>query len=113
MRTFTGDAWDKALTESETEILAEIWKKKRFNPWKMTFREVSTYVELSEKIDDTRKRAKRERARFRKHRSREKMRAAAKQKDSSAVERIEAIKTYNREYISKIRKEKKSDPSSK
>ena len=70
-----------------------------------------TYVELSERIADTRKRAKRERARLRKHRSRVKMKAAAAQKDSSAIKQIEAIKKYNREYISKIRLEKKSDPS--
>ena len=72
---------------------------------------MSTYVELSERIADTRKRAKRERARFRKHRSRVKMKATAAQKDSSAIKQIEAIKKYNREYISKIRLEKKSDPS--
>ena len=32
MRIFTGDAWDKALTERETEILAKIWRKKRATP---------------------------------------------------------------------------------
>ena len=113
MRIFTGDAWDKALTEREAEILAKIWRKKRASPWKLTFREVWTYVKHSERIDDTRKRAKRETARYRKHRSREKIKAAAKLKDSSAIKRIEDIKKYNREYISKIRKEKKGDPTSK
>ena len=112
-RILTGDAWDKALTQREADILGEIWRKKRASPWKLTFREVWTYVKYSERIDDTRKRAKREAARYRKHRSREKMKAAAKLKDSSAIKRIEDIKKYNREYISKIRKEKKSDPTSK
>ena len=32
MRIFTGDAWDKALTVRETEILVKIWRKKRASP---------------------------------------------------------------------------------
>ena len=78
-RIFTGDAWSEALTEEEFENLAKIWRKKRCKPWKLTFREVSIYVEQSKRIFDYRKRVQRERARLRKHRSREKIRAAAKQ----------------------------------
>ena len=113
MRTFSGEAWSQSLTQKEIDILAEIWRKKTYTPWKLTFREVSTYVELCERIADYRVRAKRENARLRKHRSQEKMKAAAKQGVSSAIKRIKAIKTYNRNYMSKIRKEKRNDLTSK
>ena len=112
-RVFNRDSWSEALTEEEIDHLADIWRKKRLKPWKLTFREVSTYVELSERVVDYRKRAKRGCARPRKHQSIQKMKAAAKQGDLSAITRIETIKKYNRDYMAKIRKGKKNDPSSK
>ena len=107
-RIFSGDGWSEALTKEESENLGKIWRKIRVAPWKLKFCEVAIYVELSEKIADYRKRAKREKARFRKYQSRKKIRAAAKQGVPSAIKRFEAEKKSNREYISKIRKDKRS-----
>ena len=107
LRVFSGDAWSEALTEEESDNLADMWRKKRHKPWKLTFREVSTYVELTERIVDYRKRAKREKERLRKHRSIQKIKAAAEQGVSSAITRIKTLKKYNRDYMAKIRKGKK------
>ena len=37
-RVFNKDAWSEALTEEEIDHLADIWRKKRLKPWKLTFR---------------------------------------------------------------------------
>ena len=66
MHIWTGDAWFEALTDTEADILKEIWKKKRLTPKRLTFGEVSIYVELSEKISEYRNRVQVERARLRK-----------------------------------------------
>ena len=112
---FVGDAWSEALTDKEVDNLADIQKKKRIKPRKLTFAEVSTYVELSEKIIDYRKRVKREAARFRKMRSRDKLTKAAKAGNRNAIKRIKAIKKTNIERIYKKRKNKKqsTDQSSR
>ena len=71
---------------------------------------MSIFVEQSERIFDYRKRIKREQARLRMYRSREKVRAAAKQGDSNAIKHIESVKKFNRDYIAKLRKEKRKSP---
>ena len=109
-RIFGGDAWREELTEKEIENLVEIWRKKRYTPSKLTFREVSIYVEKWKRIFDYRKRVQRELARLRKHRSREKIRAAAKQGVSAAIKHIESVKKSNRDHIAKLRKEKRKSP---
>ena len=104
---FVGDAWSEALTKQEVDNLAKIQRKKRIKPGKLTFGEVSTYVELSEKIIDYRKRVQREVARFRKMRSRDKLTKAAKAGNPEAIKRIKDIKKSNIERIYKKRKNKK------
>ena len=52
VRVFNGDAWRAALTQKEEDILLRIWRKKRLNEWPLTFREVSTWVELAGKINE-------------------------------------------------------------
>ena len=106
-RIFVGDAWNKALKKQEIDSLGDIWKAERVKPWKLTFGEVSTYVELSEKIIEYRRNVKREAARIRKMRSRDKMIALAKEGDKKAMKQIEAIKKSNIEGIYKKRKNKK------
>ena len=81
-------------------------------PKTLTFREVSTYVKLAEKISDYRYRVKVERTRLRVVRSRDKLISAAMQGDPSATKRVEAIKKCKREYMSKKRKRKRNCPSS-
>ena len=81
---FTGNAWSQALSEGEADNLIKIWSKKRLKPKQLTFGEVQTYVELSEKICDYRYRAKLEKTRQRMAQHRKKKKAAAKQEDLSA-----------------------------
>ena len=110
---FKGEAWSYALTDQESDIVTEIWRVKKLTPWKLTFRQVSTWVKLSERVVEYRKRVQRENARLRNYKLREKFRAAAKQGDKSAKERIEAIKKANRENMAKKRRRKRKDSGSK
>ena len=86
---------------------------KRLKPNSLTFREVSTYVKLTEKISDYRYRVQLENTRLRMDRSRKKLKEAAERGDPSAVKRFEAIKKSNRENMSQKRNRKKNGPSSK
>ena len=107
VRVFNGDAWRAALTQKEEDILLRIWRKKRLNEWTLTFREVSTWVELAGKIIEYRKNVQRENARLRKYRSRERLKAAARKGDKVAKERIKAIKKSNSDNMSNMRRKKK------
>ena len=82
---FTGNAWSQALSKGEADNLINIWRIKRLKPKQLTFGEVSTYVELSEKICDYRYRVKLEQSRLRMARYREKMKAVVKQDDLSTT----------------------------
>ena len=82
---FTGNACCQALCQAEVDNLIKIWRIKRLKPKQLTFGEVRTYVELSEKINDYRCRVRLEKTRLRMIRYREKMKAAAEQKDLSAT----------------------------
>ena len=111
MQVFSGDAWCEALIKEECDKLIEIWKKKRLKPNAMTFGEVATYVELSEKIFDYRYRVKVERARLRQVRSRDKKKAAEKQRDQSTIVQSEASKSSNETHVSED-KESLNSPTS-
>ena len=78
----------------------------------MTYREVSTYVKLVEKISDYRYRVKLARTRMRVARSRDKLRDAVAKGDPSEIKRYEAIKKRNRDNMSQKRKRKRNGPSS-
>ena len=77
----------------------------------MTFREVSTYVKLVEKISDYRYRVKLARTRVRMARSRDKLIDAVAKGDPSEIKRYEAIKKRNRDNMSQKRK-RRNGPSS-
>ena len=72
------------MSEGEADNLVKIWSKKRLKPKQLTFGEVSTHVELSEKICNYRYRLKLEKTRQRMAQHRKKKKAAAKQEDLSA-----------------------------
>ena len=112
MQIFTGHAYRKALTKREVDDLVEVWKTKRLKPKTMTFREISTYVKLAEKISDYRYRVKVERTRLRVARSRDKLIDAVRKGDSSAIKRYDAIKKCNSDNMSQKRKAKRNGPSS-
>ena len=109
VRVFNGDAWRAALTQKEEDILLRIWRKKRLNEWTLTFREVSTWVELAGKIIEYRKNVQRENARLRKYRSRERLKAAARQGNQQAKMKIEATRKWNKENMSNKRRKKRKD----
>ena len=109
VRVFNGNAWRAALTQKEEDILLRIWRKKRLNEWTLTFREVSTWVELAGKIIEYRKNVQRENARLRKYRSRERLKAAARQGNQQAKMKIEATRKWNKENMSNKRRKKRKD----
>ena len=73
-----------ALSKEEGDSLIDLWHKDQRTPWKLTVQDVSTLVELSARISLYRINMKREKARLRKERSREKMRNAAREGDPKA-----------------------------
>ena len=112
VRVFNGDAWRAAITQKEEDVLLQIWRKKKLNPWTLTFREVSTWVELAGKITEYRKRVQRENARLGKYKSRERLKAAARQGNQKAKMKIEATKKSNKENMSNKRRKKRKDSNS-
>ena len=112
VQVFKGQGLSKALTTKEQETLLKIWRIKKLRPWKLTFREVSTWVKLSERVIDYRKRAQRENARLRNNEFRERLKAAARKGDKVAKERIKAIKKSNRDNMSNMRRKKKEESRS-
>ena len=112
IHVFKGLGFSEALIREEQDTLLKIWRIKKLRPWKLTFGDVSTWVKLSERIVDYRKRVQRGNARLRNSRARKKLKAAARQGDDAAKEKIESIKKSKREYMSKVRSKKRKDSSS-
>ena len=67
---WSGPALSRALTEQEVSSLVKVWNKDQRTPWKLTFQDVATLVELSDRICLFRMNMKREKARLRKEKSR-------------------------------------------
>ena len=44
IRVWQGKGVHYALTDNEVDVLAELWRKERQTPWKMTFDDVSTLM---------------------------------------------------------------------
>ena len=88
IHVFKGLGFSEALITKEQDTLLKIWRIKKLRPWKLTFGEVSTWVKLSERIVDYRKRVQRGKARLRNSRARKKLKAAARQGDEAAKEKI-------------------------
>ena len=44
MRTWQGTGISRALTEKESDVMAELWRKEILSIWKMTMHEVSTLM---------------------------------------------------------------------
>ena len=94
---WSGPAVGRALNDQEASSLIEVWNKDQRTPWRLTFQDVSTLVELSDRICLFRKNMKRERARLRKEKSRENMRNAAEKGDANARRKIKEIKKGDRD----------------
>ena len=63
---WSGPALGRALKDQEASSLIDVWNKDQRTPWRLTFQDVSSLVELSDRICLFRKNMKREKARLRK-----------------------------------------------
>ena len=103
---FADKAYDNALSEKEAEALIKIWSKARSVPWNLTVEDVSTLVELYERIMEWRRLRRRSLGRVRKERARKKLRAAAKEGNAEALMKVESIKKADRVKSAKYLNEK-------
>ena len=98
---WSGPGVSCALSEDEANSLVDLWKKDQSTPWKLTFQDVWTLVELTSRICSFRINMKRQKARVRKERSREKIRNAAREGDAKARVKINQIKKGDKERAAK------------
>ena len=85
---FAGRAYDEALSPEEANTLIELWNKEQKLPWTLTVKDVTKLAEFTEKILFWRKSDKRENARLRMERVREKLKEAAKNGDENALRKV-------------------------
>ena len=85
---FAGRAYDEALSPGEANTLIELWNKEQKLPWTLTVQDVTKLVEFTEKILFWRKSDRRENARLRMDRVREKLKEAAKNGDENALRKV-------------------------
>ena len=72
LNVYAGNAVTEVLSKKERKLLVDLWHKERLKPSKMYVQEISTLVELSERIVAWRKRCRREKTRIRVERLRRK-----------------------------------------
>ena len=97
---WSGPGVSCALSEDEANSLIDLWKKDPSTPWKLTFQDVWTLMELTSRSSN-RINMKRQKARVRKERSREKFRNAAREGDAKARVKINQIKKGDKERAAK------------
>ena len=85
---FAGRAYDEALSPREASTLIELWNKEQKLPWTSTVKDVTKLAEFTEKILFWRKSDRRENARLRMERVREKLKEAAKNGDENALRKV-------------------------
>ena len=85
---FAGRAYDEALSPGEANTLIELWNKEQKLPWTLTVKDVTKLAEFTEKILFWRKSDRRENARLRMERVREKLKEAAKNGDENALRKV-------------------------
>ena len=85
---FAGRAYDEALSPGEANTLIELWNKEQKLPWTLTVKDVTKLAEFTEKILFWRKSDRRENARLRMERVREKLKEAAKDGDENALRKV-------------------------
>ena len=101
LNLWRGVGLSRALSKEEGDSLIDLWNKDQRTPWRLTVQDVSILVELSARISLYRINLKREKARLRKERSREKMRNAARAGDPEACRKIKKIKIADRKRVAK------------
>ena len=85
---FAGKAYHAALSKGEAEVLIELWNKEQKLPWTLTVKDVTKLAEFTEKILFWRRSDRRENARLRMERVREKLKEAAKNGDENALRKV-------------------------
>ena len=85
---FAGRAYDEALSPGEANTLIELWNKEQKLPWTLTVKDVTKLAEFTEKILFWRRSDRRENARLRMERVREKLKEAAKNGDENALRKV-------------------------
>ena len=85
---FAGRPYDEALSPGEANTLIELWNKEQKLPWTLTVKDVTKLAEFTEKILFWRKSDRRENARLRMERVREKLKEAAKNGDENALRKV-------------------------
>ena len=85
---FAGRAYDGALSPGEANTLIELWNKEQKLPWTLTIKDVTKLAEFTEKILFWRRSDRRENARLRMERVREKLKEAAKNGDENALRKV-------------------------
>ena len=108
MNIWAGYGLGAALREDEIDTIIDLWKKEKRSPWKLTVHEVSMLVDASSRILSYRMNMKKEKARTRKEKSREKLRHTAKTGDFQARKKIHDIKKYDKKYSKQYRLKRKS-----
>ena len=105
---FAHGAADKALSEKELDLLIKLWCKRRARSQQMKTQEISTLVDLYERVTAWRKNRKSEMSRIRNERRRNKLRDAAKNGDAGAVTKLQKKKKADRLYAQNYRKKKRA-----
>ena len=112
MNVFAGDGVDEALSDEEGNLLVKLWIKEVKAPWKMLIKDVSTLVDLTERVTAWRRNRRREKARIRNERRRKKLRDAASNHDAGAVEKLGKIRKADALYSANYGKKKRVKTSS-
>ena len=103
-RIWCGRAVSNALTKTEVDVLARLWRKERETLWKMTVNEVSTLMEFCDRIVAWRKTNKKEQSRQRMENMRAKRVTLTRQGDKQVRRKLEGIKKYQRSKLHNTRK---------
>ena len=101
------------MREEEVHSLVDPWKKDLRTPWKLTVHDVSTLVDLSERISLFRMNMKREKARLRKEGSRKKNVQGSERRKSKGGHKNRKMKKTDRKRLAKYYKLKKKSKRKK
>ena len=106
---FAGRAYDEALFPGEANTLIELWNKEQKLPWTLTIKDVTKLAEFTEKILFWRRSDRRENARLRMERVREKLKEAAKNGDENALRKVKRKRKADAVRSAAYRKRKRKE----
>ena len=89
---FAGRAYHAALSQEEANTLIKLWNKEQKTPWSLKVDDVTKLAQFTEKILVWRRSDRKERARIRMEKSRQKLNEAAKNGDVNAIRKVKSKK---------------------